>query len=392
MGAVFNDFLHQTISASTIVAGTCYLLQKIPVPQIPEIEKLKRISLGIGTTATAIYAIANSNNRIKKLVLGIRLAAIGSTLHSLHYAYNLIPKRPVKTPPPAPLVKPSIVKLGTAIAATTQTAQSISNVVPNNIVPATPPILPPAAIIKPRIDLGKELAATAKNAYNFLTSKQVQQIAKVAAIAITIHTLYNLVRGSNVAPPPPPPPPPPAVTPPRITQGTQTGLYTERSTEEIANLALISMMRQNMQTPADIDQWIQRSAANAAPAPVLGATIITRLVQIPTPQIAGTNTFDFTRALQATLAEVQRTGRAQGGLLRINGLYKCIVVAPSINAGHFVYRYFNPIASFHSNNAGIMEMGDLQQFTNFLNKQAQPFWATDPPTTVCECIPCTVPP
>jgi hypothetical protein len=148
-----------------------------------------------------------------------------------------------------------------------------------------------------------------------------------------------------------------------------------------------------MHTTAEIDQWIQQSAANVAPgALMLGANTIVRAAQIPTPKIPGTNTFNFTQALEATLDAVRATGRAQGGLLRINGLFKSIVIAPSLNAGHFVYRYFNPIASFHANNASIIEMGDPKQFTDFLNKQAQPFWATDPPDTVCECIPCTIPP
>jgi hypothetical protein len=150
------------------------------------------------------------------------------------------------------------------------------------------------------------------------------------------------------------------------------------------------MLSQNMQTSEDIDRWIQQSAANVAPAPLLGANIV-RAPQIATPQIAGTNTFDFTQALDATLAAVRTNGRPQGGLLRINGRYKSIVVSPSINAGHFIYRYFNPLASFHAPNASIIEMGDPQQFTDFLNKQVQPFWATDPPNTVCACIPCTIP-
>jgi hypothetical protein len=401
MSSVFNDFLHQTISASTIVAGTCHLLQNIPqVPQIPEIEKMKRITLGIGTIATAAYGFMHCNKKnIKRLVLGIKLAALAGTVH---YIYHRIPSKQVSasppTLPPAAGRKLPIVDLGTGIAATAKTAQDAYNLVPSRPVSAPPPTLPPAAVIKPLImGLGNGIAATPTLIYDFLTNKKIHKLARIAAVLITIHSAYNLVRGSTVTPPPPPPPPvPPPPPPPRITQGTQTGSPTERSTQEIANLALISMVGSLAQTPKEIDGWIQQSAANVTPAAaMLGADRIVHQARIPTPEIAGTpNTFDFTQALNATEDTVRSTGRAQGGLLRINGLYKSIVIAPSLlHAGQFVYRYFNPIASVASvrvPTASIIEMGDPKQFTDFLNSQAQPFWPSDPPNTVCTCIPCIV--
>jgi len=46
MSSAFNDFLPQTIVASTFLCGTCHYLQTIK--KIPEIDRMKIITLGIG--------------------------------------------------------------------------------------------------------------------------------------------------------------------------------------------------------------------------------------------------------------------------------------------------------------------------------------------------------
>jgi hypothetical protein len=224
------------------------------------VKKLSIIGLGTGiaaTAATAIYVVSHCNKKIKRLVLGIGLAAIASAVVKSSNiglgtgkAATAQTAQKVTASPlfPAPVIRPTTVDLRTGIAAAANAVQTASNLIPKSTVTAPTPAATKRSMIA---GLGTGISATTELAYGLLTNKNIHQLARVAAIAITIHTLYNLVRRSPVTPPTPPapphtppapPPPPPAVTPPRITQGTRTGLYTERSTEEIANLALISLL------------------------------------------------------------------------------------------------------------------------------------------------------